>query len=95
MFACLRVHVHERARARVCRARVCVCVCVYVCAHGYACAYRKSGTLDRLCKLDMEQHCNWIAHGNDGLRDKGCPRMRPKFLQPVLGRASRVTGVMA
>ena len=38
--------------------------------------YRLSGTLDRLRKLDMEQHCKGIVHG-DGLGGKGCTRMRP------------------
>ncbi len=55
-----------------------------------------SGTLDRLRKLDMVQHCKWIAHGTDGLGGKGCTRMRPKLhLRPVLGHAFRVYGVMA
>ncbi len=64
--------------------------------------YRLSGTtstLDRLRKLDMVQH--WkrivIAYGTDGLlvAGKGCTRMRPKLHLPVLGRAFRVTGVLA
>ncbi len=39
---------------------------------GFWCVtYRLSGTLDRLRKLDMVQHCNWIACGNDGLGGKG------------------------
>jgi hypothetical protein len=44
-----------------------------------------SSTLNRLCKLDMEQHCKWIVHGAAGLRGKGCTRMRPKLHLPVLG----------
>ncbi len=44
-------------------------------------AYASSiwNSLDRLCKLDMEQHCKWIVHGlgADGLGGKGCTRMRP------------------
>ena len=35
---------------------------------GFWCVtYRLSGTLDRLRKLDMVQHCKWIAYGSDGL----------------------------
>ena len=56
--------------------------------------YRLSGTLDRLRKLDMEQHCKCIVHG-DGLGGKGCTRLRSKLHLPVLGHAFRVTGVMA
>ncbi len=45
-----------------------------------AVTYRLSGTLDRLRKLDMVQHCKWIgcgsAYGTDGLGGKGCTRMR-------------------
>jgi hypothetical protein len=35
--------------------------------------YRLSGTLDRLRKLDMVQHCKWIlvAYGSDGLGVSG------------------------
>jgi hypothetical protein len=65
---------------------------------GFWCVtYRLSGTLDRLLvrKLDMVQHCNWIACGSDGLGGKGCTRMRPKLHLPVLGHAFRVTGFMA
>ena len=40
--------------------------------------YRLSGTLGRLCKLDLEQHCKWIVYGSDGLGGKGCTRMRPE-----------------
>ena len=32
---------------------------------------RPAGTLDRVCKLDMEQHCKWIVHGAASLRGKG------------------------
>ena len=39
------------------------------------------------CKLDMEQHCDWIVRGTVGLRGKGCTRMRPKLHLPVLGHA--------
>jgi hypothetical protein len=46
----------------------------------------------RLRKLDMVQHCKWIAYGTDGLGGKGCTRMRPKLHLPVLGHAFRVTG---
>jgi hypothetical protein len=65
---------------------------------GFWCVtYRLSGTLDRLRKLDMVQHCKWIAYGTDGLGGKGCTRMRPtrKLHLPVLGHAFRVTGVLA
>ncbi len=63
---------------------------------GYWCVtYRLSGTLDRLRKLDMVQHCKWIAYGTDGSGGKGCTRMRPKLHLPVLGHAFRVIGVMA
>ena len=54
--------------------------------------YRLSGTLDRLRKLDMVQHCKWIAYGLGG---KGCTSMRPKLHLPVLGHAFRITGFMA
>ena len=38
-----------------------------------------SGTLNRLFKLDMEQHCKWIVvDGSDGLGGTGCTRMRPE-----------------
>ncbi len=37
----------------------------------------------------------WIVYGTDGLGGKGYTRMRPKLHLPVLGRAFRVTGVMA
>ena len=47
--------------------------------------YRLSGTLDRLRKLDVVQHCKWIAYGTDGLGGKGCTRMCPKLHLPVLG----------
>ena len=57
--------------------------------------YRLSDTLDRLRKLDMVQHCKWIAYGTDGSGGKGCTRMRPKLHLPVIGHAFRVTGVMA
>ena len=61
--------------------------------------YRLSGSLDRLRKRDMVQHCKRIAYGTDdsGLGGKGSTRMRPKFKLhlPVLGHAFRVTGVMA
>jgi hypothetical protein len=33
-------------------------------------------TVDRLRKLDMVQHCKWIAYGTDGLQGKGCTCMR-------------------
>jgi hypothetical protein len=33
-------------------------------------------TVDRLRKLDMVQHCKWIAYGTDGVEGKGCTRMR-------------------
>jgi hypothetical protein len=46
-------------------------------------------------KIDMAQHCKWIAYGADGLGGKGCTRMRPKLHLPVFGYASRITGVMA
>ncbi len=47
-----------------------------------------------LCKLDMEQHCEWIVHGTVGLRGKGCTRMRPKLHLPVpvRGHALRASG---
>ena len=55
-----------------------------------------------LRKLDMVQHCKWIAYGtdSDGLGGEGCTRMRPKFNKlhlPVLGHAFRlgVTGARA
>ncbi len=56
-----------------------------------------------LRKLDMVQHCKWIAYGTDsdglGGELEGCTRMRPKLhlRLPVLGHAFRlgVTGVMA
>jgi hypothetical protein len=60
-----------------------------------------SGTLDRLRKLDMVQHCKWIAYGTDGSGGKleGCTRMRPKLHPglPVFGHAfpGRVIGGMA
>ena len=54
-----------------------------------------SATLDRLRKLDMEQHCKWMALGTDGLRGKGRMRMRPKLHLPVLEHAFRATDVMA
>ncbi len=54
-----------------------------------------SGPLDRLRKLDMVQHCKWIACGTDGLGGRGCTSMRPKLHLPVLGYAFRVTGFMA
>ncbi len=48
--------------------------------------YRLSGTHDRLRKLDMVQHCKWIAYGTDGLGGKGCTRMRPNLkLHPGRG----------
>ncbi len=50
-----------------------------------------SGTLDRLCKLDMEQHCKWMVYGPDGF--KGCTRMRTEVAQ--LGHAFRITGFVA
>ena len=51
---------------------------------GYWCVtYRLYGTLDRLRKLDMVQHCKWIAYGTDGSGGKGCTRMRPKLHLPV------------
>ncbi len=60
---------------------------------------RGVGSLDRVRKLDMVQHCKWIAYGTDGLGGKGCTRMRPKLHLPVqvFGHAFRVrvTGVMA
>ena len=66
------------------------------CQKAYWCVtYRLSGTLDRLRKLDMVQHCKWIACGTDGLGGKGCTCMRPKLHLPVLGHAFRVTGFMA
>jgi hypothetical protein len=46
-----------------------------------------SGTFDRLRKIDMAQHCKWIAYGTDGLGGKGRTRMRPKLHLPVFGRA--------
>jgi hypothetical protein len=52
-------------------------------------------------KLDMVQHCKWIAYRADGpgLGGKGCTRMRPKLHLPgfitMLGHAFRVTGIMA
>jgi hypothetical protein len=50
----------------------------------------------RVCKLDMEQHYKWMVHGADGLRGRGCTRMRPKLHLPALGHAAfRVTGVLA
>ncbi len=60
--------------------------------------YRLSGTLDRLRKLDMVQHCKWSRA--DGLGGKGCTRMpvRPpvnlKLHLPGFGHAFRVTGFM-
>jgi hypothetical protein len=59
--------------------------------------YRLSGTLDRLRKLDMVQHCKWIAYEADCFGCKGCTRMRPnlKLHLPVFGHAFRVTGFMA
>jgi hypothetical protein len=56
-----------------------------------------SDSLDRLRKLDMEQHRKWMAYGTDGSGSKGCTRMRPKLHLPVIGHAFRVTqaGVMA
>ena len=50
------------------------------------------GTLDRLCKLDVEQHYNWIVY--EGLGGRGCTRMRRKLHLPraALGDAFRVTG---
>ncbi len=53
------------------------------------------GTLDRLCKLDMEQHCKRMVHGTAGLRGRGYARMRPKLQLPVLGHALRASGAMA
>ena len=50
---------------------------------------RLSDTLDRLCKLDMAQHCK------RGLGGKGRRRMRPKLRLSVFGHAFRVNGVMA
>jgi hypothetical protein len=37
-----------------------------------------------LRKLDLVQHCKWIAYGTDGLGGKCCtpPRMRPKLHLP-------------
>ncbi len=52
--------------------------------------YRLSGTLDRLRKLDMVQHCKCIAYGTDGSGGKGCTRMRPKLHLPVFGHAFRL-----
>jgi hypothetical protein len=49
----------------------------------YDVTYRLCGTLDRSCKLDMEQHCKWIVHGSDGLGGKGCTRA------PKLHRSAR------
>jgi uncharacterized metal-binding protein len=57
--------------------------------------YRLSGTLDRVCKLDMEQHCKWISSWIRWLGGKGCTRMRPKLHLPILGHAFRITGIMA
>ncbi len=36
-----------------------------------------------LRKLDMVQHCKWIAYGIVGLGGKSCTRMRPKLHLPV------------
>ncbi len=63
---------------------------------GFWCVtYRLSGTLDRLRKLDMAQHCKRIAYGGG----KGCMRMRRSCTCPFLGTLSvagtfsfRVTG---
>jgi hypothetical protein len=52
--------------------------------------YLVLSTLDRLCKLDMEQaagHCKWIVYGTDGLGGRGRTRMRPKLHLPVVGHA--------
>ena len=47
--------------------------------------YRLSGSLDRLRKLrvDMLQHCKWIAYGADGLGGKGCTRMHAPEVVPA------------
>jgi hypothetical protein len=64
-------------------------------------AWRLTGALGRLCKLDMEQHCKWIVYGAFSLEPmvqeakaaRACAR-RTLHL-PFLGHAFRVTGVMA
>ena len=58
---------------------------------------RRTGALDRLCKLDKERHCKRTVHGTDCLGGKGCTRMRPKLHLPVpvLGHAFRITGFLA
>jgi hypothetical protein len=65
-----------------------------VAAHSPLVEFSVAGFCTSLCKLDMEQHCNWIVYGTDGLGGKGCKRMRPKLHLPVLGHAFRITRFM-